>query len=252
MITNRQACLLTAEGKVFAKGRPFAYNKGALIAWIAVFELLTRAGKTPKIMGRKAVDIVLLPTGAMTDIAIEANRQLTRQCDEKIVLDRDNCLPHISLAMGCLDESDLSAAAAILKDIAEELRLPELQITGIQASTNSAGEIVSVFAVKNIRELQSLHEEIMGTFSPYLTSDVTKEMLYNPDEIELSTLRWIENYRENSGFENFFPHITIGYGELSGGTFPIKFNASRLALCHLGNHCTCRKVLAAVQIATPR
>ena len=203
-------------------------------------------------MGRKAVDIALLPTEAMTDIAIEANRQLARQCGEKIVLDKENCLPHISLAMGCLEQSNLSAGGGILKDLAEELRLPELQVTGIQESTNSAGEKVSVFEVKNIRELQSLHEEIMGTFSPYLRSDVTKEMLYNPHEIELSTLRWIENYREKSSFGNFSPHITIGYGELSGGTFPIKFNANRLALCHLGNHCTCRKVLAAVQITTPR
>jgi 2'-5' RNA ligase len=244
--------LLTAEGKVFAKRRPFAYNKGALVARIAVFELLTQAGKTANIMGIKAVDIVLLPTKAIMDIAIEANRQLTRQCGKKIVLDKENCLPHISLAMGCLHESDLSAAAGILQDIAEELRLPELQVTGIQASTNSAGEKVSVFEVKNIEQLQSLHEEIMGTFAPYLSSDVTKEMLCNPDEIELSTLRWIEDYSENSGFENFFPHITIGYGELSGGAFPIRFTASRLALCHLGNHCTCRKVLAAAQIATPR
>jgi 2'-5' RNA ligase len=244
--------LLTAESKVFAKGRPFAYNKRALIARIAVFELLTKAGKTANIMGRKAVDIVLLPMGAMMDIAIKANRELIRQCGEKIVLDKENCLPHISLAMGCLDENDLSAAAAILKDIAEELRLPELQVTGIRASTNSAGQIVSVFEVENSEQLQLLHEEIMGTFAPYLSSDVTKEMLCNPDEIELSTLRWIEDYSENSSFENFFPHITIGYGELSGGTFPIRFTASLLALCHLGNHCTCRKVLAAAHIATPR
>jgi 2'-5' RNA ligase len=204
------------------------------------------------IMGRKAVDIVLLPTEAMTDIAIEANRRLARRCGEKIVLDRENCLPHISLAMGCLDESDLSAAAGILKDVTEELRLPELQVTGIRASTNSAGQIVSVLEVDNIRELQSLHEEIMGSFAPYLSSDVTRDMLHDPAEVAQSTLLWIKNYRVNSGFGSFFPHITIGYGELSGGTFPIRFTASRLALCHLGNHCTCRKVLAAVQIATPR
>jgi 2'-5' RNA ligase len=219
---------------------------------MAVFEPLTQAGKIASIMGRKAVDIVLLPTQEMTDIAIEANRRLTPQCGKKIVLDRDNCLPHISLTMGCLDESDLPAAADILNDIAEELRLPELQVTGIQASTNAAGQIVSVFEVRNITELQSLHEEVMGTFAPYLSQDVTKDMLHDPAEAAESTLLWIKNYRANSSFEKFFPHITIGYGELSGGTFPITFTQSRLALCHLGNHCTCRKVLAAAKITTPR
>jgi 2'-5' RNA ligase len=244
--------LLAAETKVFAKGRPFAYNKGALIARIAVFELLTQNGKTVNIMGRKAVDIVLLPTGAMMDIAIGANRRLTPQCDKKIVLDRDNCLPHISLAMGCLDESGLSTAAAILKDIAEDLRLPQLQVTGIQASTNPAGQIVSVFEVRNIRGLQTLHEEVMETLAPYLSPDVTRDMLHDPAEVADSTLLWIKNYRANSSFEKFFPHITIGYGELSGGTFPIRFTAGRLALCHLGNHCTCREVLAEALIPTPR
>jgi hypothetical protein len=154
--------------------------------------------------------------------------------------------------MGCLDENDLSAAAAILKDISEELWLPELQVTGIHVSANAAGQIVSVFEVRNITELQSLHEEVMGTFTPYLGSDVTTEMLYDPAEAAESTLLWIKNYRANSSFEKFFPHITIGYAELSGGTFPIMFTPSRLALCHLGNHCTCRKILAAAQIPTPR
>ena len=203
-------------------------------------------------MSRKAIDVVLLPDEAMMERAVEANRELVRQYGKKIVLDKENCLPHISLAMGCLDEGDLSAAAGILKDIAEELRLPELQVTGIRASTNSAGEKVSVFEVENIEQLQSLHEEIMGTFAPYLSSDVTRDMLHGPAEVVESTLLWIENYRVNSSFGNFLPHITIGYGELSGGTFPIRFTAGRLALCHLGNHCTCRKVLAAAQIATPR
>jgi len=57
---------------------------------------------------------------------------------------------------------------------------------------------------------------------------------------------WIKNYPKESSFENFFPHITIGIGEvegeISGIKFPIKFNASKLALCHLGNYCTFRKI----------
>ena len=35
--------------------------------------------------------------------------------------------------------------------------------------------------------------------------------------------------------------------ELDEFPFTAEFTASKLALCHLGNHCTCRKVLAAVE-----
>ena len=203
-------------------------------------------------MSRIAIDVVLLPDAGMTERAIQANRELVRQYGEKIVLDKQKCLPHISLAMGCLDQGDLTAAAGLLKDIAEQNPLPELQVIGVRTSTNSAGEKASILEVEKTEELLRLHEEVMETFAPYLSRDVTRDMLYDPAEAAESTLLWIKNYREKSSFENFLPHITIGYGEAENGPFPIRFSASELALCHLGNHCTCRKVLAAAQIATLR
>jgi hypothetical protein len=48
--------------------------------------------------------------------------------------------------------------------------------------------------------------------------------------------------------ENCLPHITIGYGQVDDFTFTAEFTASKLALCHLGIHCTCRKVLAAAEL----
>jgi hypothetical protein len=68
-------------------------------------------------------------------------------------------------------------------------------------------------------------------------------MIYGDQEVAESTLLWIKNYREKVSFENFFPHITIGYGQIESRVPQIIFAPSELALCHLGNHCTCRKVL---------
>ncbi len=46
------------------------------------------------------------------------------------------------------------------------------------------------------------------------------------------------------------PHITLGYGQAKPPfSFPVAFAAARLALCHLGNHCTCRKVLASCRLS---
>lgn len=203
-------------------------------------------------MAKKAVDIVLLPDEAMTAAAIQANRSLLGGFNTEIVLDKDKCLPHISLAMGSLSQTDVATVADILKDIAGRNRLPRLEATAIRTSTDSLGRTVSVLEVSNIEQLQSLHEEVMTALGPYLGTYVTGQMLYNPAEIEQSTVRWIERYREKSSFENFFPHITIGYGEPAGLKFGIDFTVSRLALCHLGNHCTCREVLAAAPIAIQR
>jgi 2'-5' RNA ligase len=199
-------------------------------------------------MGKKAVDVVLLPDEVMTGEAIEANAELVRNFGKKIVLNKKDCLPHISLAMGCIDEKDVVSVEVILQSIAKECSLGDLKVLGVEVSENSAGEKVSAFEVEETKELQSLHETVMESLEPYLGGDVTAEEV-NDEEVAETTLSWIKNYREESSFAKFFPHITIGYGELDNlPPFPIKFAASRLALCHLGNHCTCRRVLASVEL----
>jgi 2'-5' RNA ligase len=223
-------------------------------------------------MAEIAVDAVSLPSDEMMDKAIEANRELLQQCigfpqggvPGKIVLDKKNCLPHISLAMGCIDEEDIADIEKVLQTIAKQYSLEQLSVIDIHVGTSSAGEKVSVFQIEKTEALQSLHEEVMQRLAPYFSYDVTADMIFSrfprsgvpPPEAGESTLLWIKKYPEKSSFENFFPHITIGYGEIDdysfgsreAGSLPMRFTASKLALCHLGNHCTCRKVLASAEL----
>ncbi len=215
-------------------------------------------------MGKKAVDIVLLPDEAMTDKAIEANAELVRKYgmdsthstssgragspQAEIVLDKDNCLPHISLAMGCIEDSNISAAGKVLEEIAEQNPVGKLKAVGVEVTENAKGEKVSVFKVERTQQLQSIHERVSQELAKYFSFDVTKDMIYGSEEVAETTLLWIRNYREKSSFERFAPHITIGYGQAKELARPIEFRASQLALCHLGNHCTCRKVLVSVGV----
>jgi 2'-5' RNA ligase len=200
-------------------------------------------------MSRKiAIDVVLLPEEKVTALAIEANKILVRKFGEKIVLDRSHCLPHISLFMGCIDDGDIPTAGEVLQKIASDISLDELIITGLHIAENSRGEAVSAFQIDATPQLQTLHEQIMNELLPLTDNDVTAEMLVNPEEVEQLTLMWIKNYRDKSSFENFLPHITIGYGQATETDLPVKFTASKLAICHLGNHCTCREVLWSVEL----
>ena len=83
---------------------------------------------------------------------------------------------------------------------------------------------------------------------PYFSYDVTEDMVLSDGEVGESTLLWIKNYPAQSSYEKFFPHITLGYGEILFENLPIDFTVTKIALCHLGNHCTCRKVLAAAEL----
>jgi 2'-5' RNA ligase len=189
-------------------------------------------------MARIAIDVVLLPSDQMTDYAIEVNRELLKTFDNKIILNNENCLPHISLAMGCIDEKDISDIEKILRDIAKRYSFSELRVVGIRAETIPTGKKVLGFNVEK------------KGLAPYFTYDVTTAMLFSPPEVEETTLFWIKSYPEKSSFENFSPHITIGFGETDKVEVPIKFAASKLALCHLGNYCTCRKVLVSTELGS--
>jgi len=202
-------------------------------------------------MSRIAVDVVLLPDEAMTDRVVEINAELVKKFGSKIVLNKENCLPHISLAMGCVEERDIVSVEKVLGEITKEAPVGNLKVVGIRTSGNSKGETVSVLEVEKASQLQSLHEKVMEKLTPYLSSDVTEDMIYGDEEVAASTLLWIENYRQKASFENFFPHITVGYGQIENQALPVTFTASELALCHLGNHCTCRKVLVSIKLKGP-
>ena len=201
-------------------------------------------------MGKKAVDVVLLPSEQMAGVAICANRELAGKSGYKIILDKQNCLPHISLAMGCIDDGDIPDIARILTAVADKHPLGNFKAVGIGVETNPAGEKVSAFGIQKTRKLQLLHEEIMNQLGPYMDSDVSADMLYPSGEITASTLLWIKYYGQKAAFKHFLPHITIGYGELDAADLPMEFAVSELALCHLGNHCTCRKILSSVRLKT--
>ncbi|MHC4438172.1 MAG: hypothetical protein ACYS3S_12495 [Planctomycetota bacterium] len=198
-------------------------------------------------MAKIAVDVVLLPSQEVTNQAIEANKKLLKQYADRIILDKKSCLPHISLAMGCTDEQDIPDIEQILHIIAGKYNPGQLNIAGISIAANALGEKVSCFEVNKTERLLSLHEQVMRTTAPYFSYDITAEMVLYGPITDKSTLLWIKNYPEKSAFENFFPHITIGYGQLDEFPFTAEFSPSKLALCHLGNHCTCRKVLAAAE-----
>jgi 2'-5' RNA ligase len=190
-----------------------------------------------------AVDVVMLPEGRVADKAIELNGRLVGRFGAEIVLGKERCLPHISLAMGCIEEGDIGAAAEALQEIGGTAEIGVLEITGAAVNVNSRGEKVSALEVVRSEGLMRLHTEIMERMGHFFKGEARPEYIAGAGDVAETTLEWINSYREKASFERFRPHITLGYGGLEEEAFGGKFRAERLALCHLGNHCTCVKVL---------
>jgi hypothetical protein len=193
-----------------------------------------------------AADIVLLPEETMTDYAITVNAELIKRFGSEIVLNKKDCLPHISLAMGCINQKDVIKIGESLKPLAA-IAPRRLKLAGIQRTTSFSGEIVSVLQVERSNQLQNLHEKICKAIKPWFTYEAEEEIIAG-GQAGPSTLQWIRNYSVKSSHFNFSPHITIGYGDLQDRELPADFAVSHLVVCHLGNHCTCAKILWSAEI----
>ena len=102
-----------------------------------------------------ACDVVLLPPAEMLDRAIEINRKLVQETGDKgIILDRKKCLPHITLAMGCVKEEDLEEIDGILRGIAGDT-------PPVSLKTIPAGEKTSAIRIEKSRDIELLHEIMM-------------------------------------------------------------------------------------------
>lgn len=195
-------------------------------------------------MAQIAVDVVLLPSDEVMDLAIEVNKQFLKDIENEIALDKKTCLPHVTLLMGVIEENQVRDVEKKLQEIAKRFSPLELSIPSVKVTDKPDGSRMSSFVIDKTAELARLHETAVTQLIPPFTYDkVTMDMFYSPPPANERTLRWVEDFATKSVHENYQPHITLGMGVPEAVTFPIKFTASKLALCHLGNYCTCRKIL---------
>lgn len=191
-----------------------------------------------------AGDVVLFPSTEVMETCVRLNQELLKSGESRIVLSASDCVPHISLAMGCLKEEDLYAVETLLREIASAVPPLTLSISGLRIGRASTGESLSSLVIEPTRQLRSLHETVMMWIAPYTTYDATPEMFVDPHATRASSAQWVNNYPKAASFEHFFPHITIGLGDLEASvSLPTHCPTSRLALCHLGHDCTCRRIL---------
>ncbi|KUG20610.1 MAG: 2'-5' RNA ligase family protein [Methanomicrobiaceae archaeon] len=200
-----------------------------------------------------AIDVVLLPPEPIMEEAIRINQALQIACpDQEIVLDNKTCIPHITVAMAAVRSGNLPAIARELERIVGKCSPLPLSITGIETHTTGSGEKIAGFVIRRTDALQLFHKTVVSTLRPYALSRVEQAMFARaPGEaVTESSLDCVRRFFEHSSFGHYSPHITLGFGELAGPlpglSFPLQFHVPKAAVCHLGNHCTCRAILHSV------
>ena len=189
-------------------------------------------------MSRIAIDIVILPPEKIMDLVIAINKEEARKGNSKGELNKIDFLPHLSLAMGTIEEKDLEKVKDIVTKTSKEFKTMNLILSEPYYVISSDQKKAYALKIKG-KQLQKFHELLMKRLDSFLSFDATKEEIYNQE----SEPAYINEYKEIGCFKKYEPHITVRCEELSYKTKEISFFAKRVAICHVGISTTCRKIL---------
>lgn len=190
-----------------------------------------------------AIDVILLPPDNIMDEAIKVNKQMLEKYPNEIVLDKESCLPHISLFMAVIEEEKLSEIAIFLEEISKDFNSIKLEAFETGNWKTPDGFFTPGFKLRKTIELSNLHSLIAKKVNLINSADATKKEFFPTNNFYESDALWVNSFFEKGSFDNYNPHITIGVGKFQYDNYPFKFTSSRLAICHLGSFCTCRKIL---------
>lgn len=188
-----------------------------------------------------AVDVVLLPPRVVMDNIVNL---MDYSSVSPIRLNTHDCLPHISLAMGVLAKADLDKAKLALVSLAAKQKVLPITITETNTHSTPDGLSMRELLISRNEELLQLHQETINTFRSLLRHDnVLINMFVSPPVVADISTHWVKHYYDKRKPADYKPHITLGLGKVTELEQPVNFVAERLALCHLGTYCTCRRIL---------
>lgn len=197
-----------------------------------------------------AIDIVLLPPPEVMDAVIQTNSMLIQETgDDAIRLSVADRIPHVSLAMGCIPGSALSQLNVPLEQLAKRLLPMEVGIEGAVSVITDSGDMVSGINLAKDDSLFILHRSVVAQLAGIAQEKTTMSSFIRDEDEELTpfTLGYVPEYAEKAGYDKYSPHITLGNGDVTKieglPVLPETVTFSTIAVCHLGNHCTCRSVL---------
>jgi hypothetical protein len=96
--------------------------------------------------------------------------------------------------------------------------------------------------VERTPALVRLHEGLLRATQSFERGGGTGSAFFAGEARERD-VQWVREFRRESSFERFTPHITLGHAASPPHVEPTDAVAVRVAVCHLGRFCTCRRII---------
>jgi 2'-5' RNA ligase len=183
-----------------------------------------------------AIDVALLLPVEVAETAIALSRALPPAESQGLVLGARH-LPHVTLAQLFVSEHRLDAALDRVAEHARGLASLRLRVTGGTRGSSSVW-----MAIERSAPIGSLHDGLMRILEPFEEPRGSAAAFDGP-KARPGDVAWVAGFRASASFDRFTPHITLGHARTPPAIAPFEFEATTLAVCHLGRFCTCRTVL---------
>ncbi|WP_298667938.1 2'-5' RNA ligase family protein [uncultured Methanofollis sp.] len=192
-----------------------------------------------------AVDIAVVLPPVIREEAERINRLLVSHSGDMTISFGPGAIPHITLAMAAVPETDLAGIS--LEGLRPHLPL-EITITGLSTVTTGSGRRVAGFDLSPDRPLLALHRAAAGTLAPVAVDEVPALLLREGEGDEPTMAAYARTFLRTP----YSPHITLGAGEASERdttlSLPYRFTAQGAMLCRVGTGGACRQVLREISI----
>lgn len=188
-----------------------------------------------------ALDVAILPPPEVSERAVALSAQLPATESPPLRLDAEH-LPHITLTQQFVRDEELEKAFAAIGDVLRQTTPLRLTASGAVKE----GHTIWI-AIERTPELIALHEALMAALRGVERPEGTPAAFFD-DDARLADVLWVTSFRLKSSFGAFQPHITLGHGSEAPPVETFRFDATTIAACHLGRHCTCRRVLREWQL----
>jgi 2'-5' RNA ligase len=189
-----------------------------------------------------AIDIAILPPADVSARAIALSAALPADESQGLLLGADY-LPHITLTQQFVLSESLDALLAQIDGVLHDHAPLHLHVTGGGKGSNSVW-----MSIERSTELVSLHEQLLQVAEPFEVTTGDASAFFGDDARDRD-VRWVREFRRQSSFDRFTPHITLGHASEPPVIEPMAFVATTVAVCHLGRFCTCRRIVRAWDLA---
>ena len=185
-----------------------------------------------------ALDIAILPPADVSARAIALSAALPADGSQGLRLGVDR-LPHITITQQFVPFESLDLLLAQLDRLLRDCEPVPLRVTGGGKGSNSVW-----LTIERTPALANLHAQLLQTAEPFEVTTGDAASFFGGDARDRD-VRWVREFRRESSFDRFTPHITLGHASEPPTVEPMAFVATTIAVCHLGRFCACQRIIRA-------